>query len=140
MIDDPSARPEAEPPREKAPDAPSTPTTQKFTGRDWLALLAAAWAIGGLLAFPTGPYERMFRNFGVFDTLSRPARFGLWPWSGLLLALPALASLGMGFGARHSVSRRRRWFVAAVVLGFVGAAVRLVVLSIVTIPVQLWAE
>jgi hypothetical protein len=114
-------------------------TPQRFTGLDWLALLAAAWAIGGLLAFPGGPWERLFRDFGIVtDSLPLLTRCALWPWSGLVLASPALASLALGLRSRHIVSRRRRWFVAAVVLSFVGAAVRLVLLSY--LPVFVGAE
>jgi type II secretory pathway component PulF len=97
-----------------------------FTGLDWVALAAAAWAVAGLLAFPVGHFETMFRDFGALDTLPLPTRFVLWPWSRGVLALPAFAAVALGFRARRGPSRRRTWFVVAVALGLVGAALCLV--------------
>jgi len=126
MTDNPYAAPGAAgPPGGNAGEVSPT-TAQRFTTLDWVALVAAAWVIMGLLAFPVASFRRMFDDFGARDAMPLATRFVLWPGARIVLAAPAVISVGLGLRARHLRSRRRTWFVVALVLGLIGAGVCLV--------------
>jgi type II secretory pathway component PulF len=116
----PYAAPQAEPP----PNEGLATAPQAFTGLDWVALAVAGFAILGLLAFPVGRFAAMFRDFDA--ALPPLTRFVLLPWSRVVMALPAVACLALGFRARHRPSARRTWFAVAFVVGFLAAVLCLI--------------
>jgi hypothetical protein len=110
------------------------PPSEEFTALDWVRLLVAGGSIAALVAFPVGEVEKMFRDFGVYDSLPLLTRIVLWPWCQFVLALPAAISLEVGLWVRHRPALRRRWMLVAVVLGVLGLAVCVAATFRVVIP------
>jgi len=96
---------------------------QPFTVLDWIGTLVTGAAIAGLMLFPVGSYRKIFQDFGSPQDLPLLTRIVLSPGFPLVLALPALVSIGLGFRERRRVSRRRTWVVAAFGLACLGFAV-----------------
>jgi amino acid transporter len=133
MTPDPYAAPAAAPP-------PADP--QKLAALDWIGLGAAGLLIVRLLAFGFGGWQTMFRDMGSLDELPWLTRVTLLPWVPPVLALPVVAAVVMFWRCRRKQRGRRRWLLAAVVLGCVAFAMCIVAvyLPIFTLAGKIRAE
>ena len=100
---------------------------QDFTTLDWIGTLIAATTALGLLVFPIAAqsFATMFREFGSRD-LPALTRLALSWWFPVVLALPVIATFGLGLRGSAPIQHRRAWVVVAFVLGCFGIGICLV--------------
>jgi len=98
---------------------PVATSPPRLTVIDWMGVGLAVLMIAILAILPVTVFRTMFRDAGVMGEVPLLTRVVLFPWFSVL-SLPAIGALVLMAIERRRVSRRRKWILAAIVLGALG--------------------
>ena len=102
--------------------APVT-ASERFSTLDWIGAVFASFSAFGLLMFPLAgrTFAGMFNDLGSRETLPLLTKLATSMWFPVVLAVPVIAALIMGFRQNRPLTSRRAWVVGAFVLAGVVA-------------------